>query len=42
LTRVTFASLAPGKQLTSAGVVKGSVHPGQGKNASGRRSSDAV
>lgn len=40
--RVTFASLLPGKQLTSTGVVKGSVYPDRAKNASGRRASDAV
>jgi len=30
-TLATFASLPPGRQLTSNGVVKGNVEPGQGK-----------
>lgn len=29
--RVTFASLLPGKQLTSTGVVKGCVYPDRAK-----------
>jgi hypothetical protein len=41
-TRVTFASVPPGRQLTSVDVVKPGASAGADENVSGRHASDAV